>query len=182
MHSSSSFATPVAYEIRAARPVDLPKLSAIELAAARLLVGFAPESVLVETTPHADLDSACREGTLWVAVADDEAIGFAHVKRVEIGSAHLDELDVHPAHGRRGVGRRLVGAVCDWAAVNGLQAVTLSTFRDPPWNRPFYARLGFEVVPDDELSRALSAIVADESRRGLDLSRRVVMRRQLHER
>jgi hypothetical protein len=42
---------------------------------------------------------------------------------------------------------------------------------------PFYGRLGFEIVPRAQLSRALRAIVADETRRGLDASRRVVMQR-----
>ena len=49
--------------------------------------------------------------------------------------------------------------------------------RDVPWNMPFYARLGFGIVPRMQLSAALSAIVEDETRRGLDPARRVVMRR-----
>jgi len=67
--------------------------------------------------------------------------------------------------------------VCDWAASNGHASVTLSTFRDVPWNQPFYARLGFEIVPPAQFSPALRAIVEDETRRGLDPRRRVVMRR-----
>jgi GNAT superfamily N-acetyltransferase len=53
----------------------------------------------------------------------------------------------------------------------------LTTFRDVPWNRPFYERLGFRVVAGAELSAALRAIVEDETRRGLDPSRRIVMER-----
>jgi len=64
-----------------------------------------------------------------------------------------------------------------WAARNGYGAVTLTTFRDVPWNLPFYARLGFDVVAPDEVSASLRAIVEDETRRGLDPSRRVVMKR-----
>jgi predicted N-acetyltransferase YhbS len=89
-------------------------------------------------------------------------------------------LDVHPVHGRRGLGRRLVTAICEWATERGIGAVTLSTFRDPRWNRPFYASLGFRVIPRDTLSPALTVIVADEIRRGLDPDQRVVMRCQLH--
>jgi len=171
--------TDSSYEIRLARSADLARLAAIELAAARLLVGFAPDGVLGETTPIADLDAARAADLLWVASLGDEPVGFAHLKRIEPASVHLDELDVHPKHGRRGLGRRLVTAVCEQAASQGLGAVTLSTFRDPPWNRPFYASLGFEDVANAGLSDALSAIVADELRRGLDPKRRVVMRRRL---
>jgi hypothetical protein len=69
--------------------------------------------------------------------------------------------------------------MCRWAAVHGYESVTLTTFRDLPWNMPFYARLGFAVVPRHDLSPALRCVVEDEDRRGLDASRRVVMRRGL---
>ena len=42
--------TAPAYSIRPAQAEDVPALSAIELAAAQLLRGNAPESVLAETT------------------------------------------------------------------------------------------------------------------------------------
>jgi GNAT superfamily N-acetyltransferase len=131
----------------------------------------------METTPLEVLQSAQRGGRLWVALADDVAVGFAHVEVHEREAAHLEEIDVDPAHGRRGLGTRLVTQVCEWAAGNGYTSVTLTTFRDVPWNMPFYARLGFEIVPHAQRSPALNAIVDDEIRRGLDPARRVVMRR-----
>jgi GNAT superfamily N-acetyltransferase len=165
------------YNIEGARPQDLARLPEIELAAARLLAGHAPPAVLDETTPLHVLQNAQRDGHLWVALADDVAVGFAHVAVIEHEAVHLEEIDVDPAYSRRGLGTRLIRRVCDWAADRGFASVTLSTFRDVPWNMPFYARLGFEIVPDTQLSMALSAIVADETRRGLDPTRRVVMRR-----
>ena len=68
------------YRIATARPSDLPRLSGIELAAAALLAGHAPPSVLAETTSHPDLEDARQHGLLWVALADDVPVGFAHVK------------------------------------------------------------------------------------------------------
>ena len=105
-------------------------------------------------------------------------MGFAHVVVLEPAVAHLEEIDVLPEHGRRGLGSRLVMAVCDWAESAGYRSVTLTTFRDVPWNMPFYARLGFEVIPPEALSPALQSVVRDETRRGLDPTRRVAMRRQ----
>ena len=167
------------YSITTARPQDLVRLPAIELAAARLLAGHAPEPVLNETTDLEVLRKAQQDGHLWVAVAGDLVVGFAHVEVIERDAAHLEELDVDPAHGRRGLGTQLVVRVCDWAAAVGFTSVTLTTFRNVPWNMPFYARLGFEVVPGAQLTPELRMIVDDETRRGLDPRQRVVMRRAL---
>ena len=143
------------YRIVLARRGDVHALRAIELAAARLLEGYAPESVLAEATSERDLYDAQCDGLLWVALHDDAPVGFAHLRLTEPNAVHLQELDVHPDHGRRGVGRRLVGAVCGWAAERGLESVTLTTFRDVPWNMPFYARLGFVEIPAGEISAAI---------------------------
>jgi GNAT superfamily N-acetyltransferase len=165
------------YTIVTASPEDLPFLPAIELAAARLLEGHAPESVLKETTSQADLIEAQRRGLLWVARSDHTPVGFAHVTLREPSAAHLEEIDVHPEHGRRGLGGRLVLAVCAWAEGAGYESVTLTTFRDVPWNMPFYAKVGFKAIPPQELSPALLSILRSETRRGLDPARRVTMRR-----
>jgi len=163
-------------EIALARPGDLSRIAPIELAAARLLVGDAPEVVLEEVTPDEDLQAAQRDGRLWVALSGDRPVGFALVEILEPNAAHLEEIDVHPDHGRRGLGTRLVRHVCRWAEARGLGAVTLTTFRDVPWNMPFYARLGFEEVAWAALTPALREVLEDEARRGLDTARRVVMR------
>lgn len=165
------------YAIAPARLDDLACIPAIELAAAALLAGHAPASVLAETTSEAELNARWFEGHLWTARTDDELVGFAYIKLLEPAVAHLDEIDVHPAHGRRGVGTQLVRTVCRWAAESGFHAVTLRTFRAVPWNMPFYSKLGFEELHDAKLSAALRAVVDDEVRRGLDPDRRVTMRR-----
>lgn len=164
------------YVIAPARPSDLRHLPAIELAAARMLVGHANESVLSEVTTLPVLMAAQAEGRLWVALCDDTPVGFAHVALLEPAVAHLEEIDVNPNHGRRGLGSRLVAEVCRWAGARGCTAVTLTTFRDVPWNMPFYTRLGFAEVTVDALSPALRAVRDDEMRRGLDWERRVAMR------
>ena len=89
---------------------------------------------------------------------------------------HLEEIDVHPDHGRRGVGTALMRTVCEWVALSGYSEITLTTFRLVPWNMPFYARLGFEEVPSNALRPELAVVVQDETARGLDPERRAVMR------
>ena len=75
-----------------------------------------------------------------------EPIGFAIAFEVD-GAAHLHEMDIDPKHGRRGVGRQLIGAVTSWALARGHTRLTLSTFRDVAWNGPYYEGLGFRELP-----------------------------------
>lgn len=164
------------YRITAARSQDVPFLPVIELAAGGLLAPYAPESVLSETTSERSLREALHGGRLWVALTGETPVGFAHVEMLKSGLPHLEELGVHPSHARQGLGTRLVAAVCDWADRQRYPQLTLTTFRDAPFNMPFYAKLGFSELGPSELSAELVAVVEAEARRGLDPERRVVMR------
>jgi len=163
------------HAVRAARPDDVTALAAIERAASRLFEGLVPESLMEEASDVEELRAAQAAGRLWVAVADDVPVGFALVALRADGVPHLEEIDVHPDHGRRGLGAALVRTVCDWTLASGHSEITLTTFRDVAWNAPFYARLGFEVVEPGRWPPAIAAIVAGEAARGLDPATRVVM-------
>jgi GNAT superfamily N-acetyltransferase len=167
--------TPSGYSVAPARLEDVSRLPAIELAAAALLRGHAPESVLSDTTDVRTFSDAARHGRFWVARAGDTPVGFALVEMLADDLPHLEEVDVEPAHGRRGLGTRLVRTTCEWATAAGFSMLTLTTFRAVPWNLPFYARLGFWEVPQDQLRPELAAIVSDEADRGLAPETRAVM-------
>jgi len=168
------------YTIAPARGAHLAPLPGIELAAAALYPDEdLPPAHRVEETPIASFERAAREGRLWVALDAAQApIGFALVTLVD-ATAHLHELDVLPSHGRRGVGTALVRHVIAWAEAEGFPALTLITFRHLAWNRPFYERLGFEVLGAAELGPGLRSHLAQEARDGLDPTKRVAMRRRL---
>lgn len=168
------------YSITLAQPEHLHELPEIERQAALLFRGWdVPHSVLEETTPLEEFQDVQEAGLLWVALSPQHhPVGFALVERT--GSLlHLEEIDVHPHHGRRGIGTALVESVCAWARDCGCTHITLTTYRNIPWNEPFYARLGFEVLDTAELSDELRRRVDDEAARGLDSARRVVMRKTL---
>jgi len=95
----------------------------------RLLVGHGPEFVLNETTSLEALQTAQREGHLWVALTDDVPVGFAHAELIARDAVHLEEIDVHPDHGRRGLGAKLVLRVCEWAAAELADAQAARTRR-----------------------------------------------------
>jgi GNAT superfamily N-acetyltransferase len=163
------------YQIVLARSQDIDRIPDIELAAVTLLQDYAPASVQVENSSERDLREAQTDGRLWVALSGDDPVGFAHVIILKSGLAHLEELDVHPDHGRRGLGTRLVKEVFQWVRGRGYPALTLTTFREPPFNMPFYQSLGFEELPRDSLTADLLNIIDHETGRGLDPEKRVVM-------
>jgi len=165
----------VSHLVRRASPDDLATLPAIEQVAARRFAGLPIEAgVRADMTSPAEFAAAQRAGRLWVATVGGTVVGFALAHDLD-GAVHLDELDVHPDHGRTGIGTDLVRAVCTEAAGHGCPAVTLTTFRDVPWNRPFYERLGFRVLAGTELSHALTELLQREDAAGLRCVDRVVM-------
>src|SRR5690242_8350176 len=163
------------YSIGRARAEHIPLLRAIELAAARLLSGYAPESVLAEVTDERMFADAARDGRLWVVSWGNTPVGFALVRMLAEDLPHLEEIDVHPSHARRGLGSALVRATCEWATVSGYAMLTLTTFRVVPWNFPFYKRMGFVEIPRETLRPELAAVVWEEAHRGLDPHTRAVM-------
>jgi predicted DCC family thiol-disulfide oxidoreductase YuxK/GNAT superfamily N-acetyltransferase len=169
--------------IRPARPDELPELQRVEREAGERFRGLGLlDHLLDHSLSLPELSAHQRAGRVWVAVdADERPVGFAVASVLDggAGGAHLEELDVVPRAGRQGVGTRLVATVCEWAASQGFSTLTLSTFRDVPWNAPFYARRGFRSVPLAELSPALREVRAREERLGIAIDQRVVMRRPL---
>lgn len=170
------------FTVEPARESDLPALPSIELAANEMFAdtGLLP-AVDDDFTDPEEFQDALLAGRLWVARAPGgEPVGYALVELLG-GGPHLEEMDVMPKFGRRGLGRALLEAIFAWARRKGHPSVTLTTFRDIPWNAPFYARAGFRALSPDELSPTLEARVQDEASRGLDPKKRVVMRRLLEE-
>ncbi|WP_159939826.1 MULTISPECIES: GNAT family N-acetyltransferase [unclassified Nocardiopsis] len=136
------------------RAGDVPRLVEVSLAAdtvfAEAGVVLPPddprgmlaraERVLVAEGPPPGSPAAGR------GAADPAPVGLAATVTVD-GHPHLEQLAVCPEHGRRGVGGALLEAVCAEAAAAGHARLTLTTFRDLPWNGPWYAARGFGVLP-----------------------------------
>lgn len=163
-------------EIRLATTEDTLLLQDIEIAAGALFLQYEfTADLAADITPVEDFVQAQKDNLLWVAASPSgKPIGFALVYTLD-GEAHLQELAVHPEFGRQGVGTNLVEAVCEWLRSAGIPAVTLTTFRDIPWNAPFYQKLGFRIIEPDDLTPSLARVV--EEKRGLPKNLRVVMRR-----
>lgn len=168
-----------AYEIVPGTARHVPSLPEIERLAASLFGDDVPAQLLETGTPAPLLAAAQCEGTLWVAIGpDDQPVGFARLELVG-NRAHLAELDVLPTHGRRGIGTALLQTVEAWAISNGFAELTLTTYREFPWNEPFYAHLGYEVVLERDLDDDLLQRFELEAGMESEQARRVAMRKSL---
>jgi GNAT superfamily N-acetyltransferase len=105
-------------------------------------------------------------------------VGFAAFEPVE-GALYLDQLSVVRAAMRKGIGRALVRRVIHEARPRKHPFLWLTTYSHLAWNRPFYEREGFVVVPEPECGPAIRHHL-DSQRAWLPAPEsRVAMRRDL---
>lgn len=170
------------YPIRLARSSDIPQLIDIERSAAQLF-GEIPQYAWLAT---AEVQSAethlgfISQDSCWVAVnSDDHPVGFIDVAPLDNG-LHISELSVHQQWQRQGIGRLLIMQVISYALKKHYAEITLTTFRQVPWNAPYYQRFGFEILMPAELSPKLQALHQKEIAMGFSAECRCVMRMKSH--
>ena len=168
------------YGIDDADASEVAVLAEVDRAASALFAptGLLSAEALNDHVPVDILASAAETGDLFTArLETGDAIGFALVS-LRGGTLYLDQISVHPDHGQRGIGASLLTRVVDEAKNRRLRRVTLSTFRDLPWNGPFYAKHGFREIKRSDMADwmlELERIQAEE----LDVSKRCFMMRKL---
>lgn len=154
---------------------DIAALPAIERAAAGRFRDFPAlawlaDGEVISAEQHLDY---VERGLSWLALANDQPVGFI-LAEAHPSSLFIVELSVDLDWQGKGIGRQLIARVADHARNRGMTALTLTTFRDVPWNAPFYARLGFDYVT--ELTPELRQKREDETAHGLAFDSRCAMR------
>lgn len=179
---------PSAFGIRPYEAGDLGALHALARRADGLFaahgyrqIAEAPETPLAEFRAFLESDP-CLVAT-WSGPDEPSggrgcAVGFA-VAGPLAGVFYLRELAADPDFGRRGAGSALLEAVADLARAKGFDSLALSTFRDVPFNAPFYARRGFAELDPAAAPAALCERFLSEVPAGVDPARRILMLRRL---
>lgn len=163
--------------IRLARLDDAPLLPAIEHSAAQAFqlidgLGWLASAGTLTVERHRQWIAL---STCWVAVdANDQPQGFLCAER-QGDDLHIHEVSVARSLHGQGWGRKLVEAAMDATRSQALRAVTLTTFRQVPWNAPFYRRLGFELQAEASLDQRLAGMLADEYAHGFEPGSRCAM-------
>jgi GNAT superfamily N-acetyltransferase len=157
----------VYYRIVKARKEHLPFLGHIELAAADLFSNDdIPETLRAGVVPGSAFIAPLSNDMLWVAVDEMELpVGFLLAEVVD-SHFHIHEMDVHPSHGRKGIGTKLLQHACRIAKERGFLAVTLTTFSHVRWNAPFYSKVGFIPCSESDIGDGLAAKLKEERAKG----------------
>jgi ribosomal protein S18 acetylase RimI-like enzyme len=148
--------------IRPGAETDLHRLVAVEVAAGQLFRTVGMAEVAEDVPQVADLRAAVEADRLWVMQVGSEVAGYV-VAEVLDGNAHVAQVSVAPDYAGRALGRALVEHVEQWGRVAGRPATTLTTFRDVPWNGPYYLRLGYRVLAEAEIGPELAGTMAREA-------------------
>jgi hypothetical protein len=152
--------------VRAAAATELAGLASIELSGeamfAELGIVFPPGPATVETAVAYGAE---------IFVAGDPPVAFAAVIHLD-GHPHLEQISVRADQVRQGIGSLLLEDVVRRSG----PGLTLLTFRDVPWNGPWYLRHGFVELPASAWGPQLRGHWQTEIEAGLhDLGPRVVM-------
>lgn len=155
---------------------DIFRLQEIERSAATLFqdwpgIDASALSSVISLTDHL---RSIEERLSLVLEADGQLVGFA-IGDMQGPDVYLRELDVARTHQKRGYGARLVESFIVAARARSARHIYLATFRSPPWNAPFYARLGFKEVPRADYLPWMHELEASQAA-FLDMSTRVFMR------
>lgn len=110
-----------------------------------------------------------------VAELGGRVVALVRLTDLDGSTLALDQLSVHPAAARKGIGRALLVELASVCRTRGYTTITGTTFRDVLFNGPFYSPLGAEEVLYPH--PAMAARRHAEAALGLDaFGPRIVMR------
>ena len=169
---------------RLARPDEIDTLVAIDDDASQL---YAEHGIRVELGP--DHPFARAERARWLRAAElgrafvalDEAgtaVGFAALDLID-GAPYLDQLAVRRAAMRRGLGARLLALAESWARSVGGSSVWLTTYAHLPFNRPYYERHAYVIVPEASWGAGIRHHVHEQRCHLPAPEQRIAMRRSI---
>lgn len=165
--------------VRRGRLGDIARCREIDLSTQQQFEAVGhPEFVALGVIPDGAAERAIEAGRILVAEIDGQVMGWVFLTRSD-GELCIGQIAVHPDVQRRGIGAALMNEVVDDARRKNEQSIVLSTQADVAWNRPWYERFGFEVVPPELWTPDMATITAEQEDDGLDWDARVHMRLRL---
>jgi GNAT superfamily N-acetyltransferase len=167
--------------IRAANDQDTPLLPDIERSSGEIFRQSPGLEWIADDTVQSQEQHRALIADGIALVAEVQGAGLAAFLNGEVApdALHIWQITVHRDQQRQGIGRTLIEAAQQLAIDRGITALTLTTFRNVPWNEPYYRRLGFVTLDSVELNPRLEAILRSEGQAGMPIAQRCAMRKSL---
>jgi GNAT superfamily N-acetyltransferase len=167
--------------IRPATDGDAPLLPEIERSSGEIFRHWPGLEWIADDTVQSEAQHRALIADGLALVAEVQGFGLAGFLNGEViaDALHIWQMAVHHDQQAQGIGRALIDAARQSAADRGITALTLTTFRGVRWNEPYYQKLGFVTLEDQDLGPRLTAVLQSEGRAGLPLAQRCAMRRCL---
>ncbi|MCM5556111.1 GNAT family N-acetyltransferase [Pleomorphomonas sp. JP5] len=163
--------------IRAASERDADDLPDVERSSGAIFREWPGlEWIAEDTVQSADQHRALIAQGVALVAEDEEAgaVGFLNGELTSDG-LHIWQIAVHRDWQGQGIGRRLIAAGRQIAEERGAKALLLTTFRDVPWNEPYYQRLGFHTLAEGAITPRLLKVLENEGKAGIPVELRCAM-------
>ena len=163
--------------IRPTRDQDASALPAIERSAGEVFrqwptLAWIADDAVQSAEEHRAL--IARGVALVAELPEHGIVGFLNGEAMP-GALHLWQIAVRSDQQGLGIGRRMIEEAERLAMARGLPALSLSTFRDVPWNEPYFQRLGFITLAREGTPPWLADILRAEALAGLPAGQRCAM-------
>ncbi|MBE7638378.1 GNAT family N-acetyltransferase [Sneathiella sp. P13V-1] len=138
------------YIIRLATDEDFKHLPAVEDAAGDVFAEIGYDDIAAMPSTPADEYPVIVKNGGWVLVAEattKEIVGYCATEHSPDG-LYIKELSVHKDHSKQGIGSTLLKQTIARATELNYPRTFLLTFKDVPFNAPYYRRFGFGSLED----------------------------------
>lgn len=168
------------FTVRTARKEDIPLLGPVEQSAAQLFrtvnLGHLASGRVISQSRLLEMADS---NHIWVAIDKlGQPIGFAAGENID-GNFHIVEISVAQEYQRNGVGKALMSEMIGQAKGENFKAITLTTYRNLPWNERWYSKMGFSEAEIEDMGTELSTLWSIENQQGHDMDLRCIMKRSL---
>jgi len=109
-----------------------------------------PEEYVKKAFAEEKLLKAANTGkaTFYLALENDEIIGFAQTIRQDVNTSELDRIIVFPEHTRKGIGTQLLHQALIDQEQKGINTIIVNTGKEETQARRFYEKSGFKKMKE----------------------------------
>lgn len=121
-----------------------------------------------------------QKSQIFVASPESDSTPVAYaILATKDSQPYLNELAVLTDHRRKGLGRKLLQRCIDAARERDGEWLSLTTYKNVPFNAPFYTQYGFVPFTPDADWPELAKTRAEEKDSGLETLPRIAMRKKI---